>query len=87
MNDSSANMLRHTPPETSADPDIIAVGLLTLEQRLKALDRLYNEEISVLCRELAQLKEAYLRHHHSKPTRARRGNAPRAPLSRAPLEA
>jgi hypothetical protein len=41
--------------------DHIAIRLLGLQERLEALDRLYNEEIGNLSRELAQLKVEYVR--------------------------
>lgn len=62
-----ADVIRRAPTKNNADSDIIAIGLLTLEQKLSALDRLYNEEVSTLCRELAQLKADYIRYHRSAP--------------------
>lgn len=62
-----ADVVSQAPTKTSANPEIIAIGLLTLEQKLSALDRLYNEEVRALCRELAQLKVEYVRHYRSAP--------------------
>jgi hypothetical protein len=67
MDVSRADVVSNATTKTSADPDIIAIGLLTLEQKLSALDRLYNEEVSTLCRELAQLKADYVRYHRNAP--------------------
>jgi hypothetical protein len=41
--------------------DHIAIRLLRLQERLEALDRLYNEEIGNLFRELAKLEVEYVR--------------------------
>jgi len=54
-----------TRTETSADDtsvtSSIAFRLLEMQQRLEAWDRLYNQEVTTLQKELAQLKANYVR--------------------------
>jgi hypothetical protein len=58
-------MVGDTTTETSADDTTvtssIAFRLLEMQQRLEAWDRLYNQEVTTLQRELAQLKANYVR--------------------------
>lgn len=72
------------PREVESVPDLIAIDLLRLQQRLDALDRLYNEEIGNLSRELAQLKADYVRLYQRRATprasTSRRGQASRTPV-------
>lgn len=87
MNDSYTDVVGHAPSDGVSDPDPIAIGLLKLQQRFDALDRLYNEEIGALCQELARLKADYVRRFQGneprtpKRTRAKRT---REPVSGAP---
>ena len=76
MNIPSANVVSAAPADPGPEPIAIAISLLALEQRFKALDRLYNEEIAALNRELAQLKAEYVRLFHHTPARPRRHKAP-----------
>lgn len=50
------DVMSHTPDETTSKPNLIVIGLLRLQQRLEELDRLCNNEVSNLSRELAQLR-------------------------------
>ena len=59
----------------------IAIRLLGLQGRLDALDRLYNEEISNLCRELAQLKAEYVRFCQTRSGVSHRGKSSRRPAN------
>lgn len=61
MDNSYTNLAPQIPGDITSGPDLIAIGLLKLQQRFDALDRLYNEEISALCQELARLKADYVR--------------------------
>jgi hypothetical protein len=60
------NKLKASTIEPAVGPagtrdDHIAIRLLGLQERLEALDRLYNEEIGNLSRELAKLQVEYVR--------------------------
>jgi exonuclease VII small subunit len=69
--------------EFSSGPDLIAIGLLKLQQRFEALDKLYNEEIGRLSQDLAQMKADYVRlyqamsvsPHTARPSRRSGGRA------------
>lgn len=75
--------VRSQAPNTGGtEPDPIAIGLLKLQQRLDALDRLYNEEVGNLGQELAKLKADYVRLHQARPALRRRGTAPRGRANR-----
>jgi hypothetical protein len=50
-----------TSDDDTAVMSSIAFRLLEMQQRLEAWDRLYNEEIVTLQRELAQLKANFVR--------------------------
>jgi hypothetical protein len=50
-----------TSDDDTAVTSSIAFRLLEMQQRLEAWDRLYNEEIVTLQRELAQLKANFVR--------------------------
>jgi hypothetical protein len=63
--------------------DHIAIRLLRVQARLEALDRLYNEEISSISRELAQLKSEYVRLCQSGSSVPHRGKSSRRPASRS----
>jgi hypothetical protein len=58
-------MAGHAKTQTNADDatgtSSIAFRLLEMQQRLEAWDRLYNQEVVVLQRELAQLKATFVR--------------------------
>lgn len=71
--------------EVASEPDLIAIGLLKLQQRLDALDRLYNEEISNLSKELTQLKDEYVRLYQARTAPHRTGKASRGQASRTPV--
>jgi hypothetical protein len=60
-----------TPEEVGNGPDRIAIGLLRLQQRFEALDRLYNEEMCRLSRDLAQMKADYVRLYQATTARAK----------------
>lgn len=85
MNTPSNNAVSTAPVDPGSAPDVIAIGLLTLEQRIAALDRLYNEEVAALSRELAKLKAEYVCLYHNKSVRRRRDKAFPVPMSRSPL--
>lgn len=70
------------PDEAGSGPDLIAIGLLKLQQRLDALDRLYNEEIGNLCRELTQLKADYVRLYQTRSAPSRSGKSSRGQANR-----
>jgi hypothetical protein len=65
------------PRQVESEPDLIAIGLLKLQQRLEALDRLYNEEIGNLSRELTQLKADYVRLYQARASVPRGGKPSR----------
>jgi len=75
-----------TPPGGSIG---IAIRLLQLQQRLDAWDRLYNEEIVGLRKELSQLKADYVRQYQlqeqaAKPRRRRRSaEVPGRPMNQS----
>jgi hypothetical protein len=79
----NTSVISHTSEDVVGRPDHIALGLLRLQQRLDALDRLYNEEITNLSRELAELKADYVRLFQSRPTQSRGGRAARSQTQRA----
>ncbi len=58
-------------------PDLIAIGLLKLQQRFEALDRLYNEEIGKLSRDLAQMKADYVRLYQTRSALPRKSKSSR----------
>lgn len=75
------NVNAHTTSQAASEigsaPDPIAIGLLRLQQRLDALDRLYNEDISTLRQELAELKADYVRLYEARSSLPQRGKLPR----------
>jgi hypothetical protein len=71
----SIEVMSHTSDETTSKSNLIAIGLLRLQQRLEELDRLYNEEVSNLAQELAQLQADYV------PLYLTRSSLPRAAKS------
>lgn len=79
MNNSYTGVVGQTPGDGVSDPDPIAIGLLRLQQRFDALDRLYNEEIGALCQELAQLKADYVRRFQSSESRPSKGTRTKRP--------
>ncbi|HEX9038836.1 MAG TPA: hypothetical protein VF808_17775 [Ktedonobacterales bacterium] len=88
MDKSITDVVSHSPTEINTGPDLIAIGLLRLQQRLEALDRLYNEEIDALCQELGRLKADYIRLYQSKQDKPKvkqtRGQPSRTPPSAPP---
>jgi hypothetical protein len=56
----------HTPPTTYTAWAETASRLLELQQKLDAWDRLYNEELSELRKELARLTAHYMRAYQAK---------------------
>jgi hypothetical protein len=50
------------PPTSASD---VAVRLLYIQQRIEALERLYNEEVSNLRRDVSEMKLAVLRQAQS----------------------
>ena len=83
-------VVSHASNEVVAEPDLIAIGLLKLQQRFDALDRLYNEEIGALHQELARLKADYVRlyqsrsPHQNRPVLPQKGKSTRGQVSRSP---
>lgn len=75
----------HKPLQVESEPDLVAIGLLKLQQRLEALDRLYNEEMSNLSRELSQLKADYVRLYQKRAAVPRGGKSSRGQASRTPV--
>jgi hypothetical protein len=69
--------------ESSILDDHIAIRLLGLQERLEALDRLYNEEIGNLSQELAQLKVEYVRLCQSRLAAPHGGKSSRRPATRS----
>src|SRR5262245_60426642 len=57
--------LRSSATQAGPAPLDVAILLLELQQRMAALDRLYNEEISGLSETLSQLKAEFIRQHPS----------------------
>lgn len=86
MDGSNTSVMSHSADEVDSRPDLIAIGLLKLQQRLDALDRLYNEEVSTLSRELTELKADYVRLYQARVTsstaKSARGQAPRSQTHR-----
>lgn len=82
MDEVNTSVIRHSSDDVVGRPDPIALGLLRLQQRLDALDRLYNEEITNLARELAELKADYVRQFQARPTPSRAGRAAKAQTQR-----
>jgi hypothetical protein len=76
-------MAGHAKTQTNADDatgtSSIAFRLLEMQQRLEAWDRLYNQEVGVLQRELAQLKANFVRLQQTQAQgdKPRRKRAPR----------
>ncbi len=68
--------MSQAPNEIGCAPDLIAIGLLRLRQRLDALDRLYNEDISTLHQVLAELTADYVRLCEAWSSLPRRGKLP-----------
>ena len=71
----------HTPRTTDAAWAETASRLLELQQKLDAWDRLYNEELRELRKELSQLTAHYMREYQAKrppgqPRRPRRTDRP-----------
>jgi hypothetical protein len=56
----------HTPPTTYTVWAETASRLLELQQKLDAWDRLYNEELSELRKELSRLIAHYMREYQAK---------------------
>jgi hypothetical protein len=69
--------------ESGDRDDHIAIKLLGLQERLEALDRLYNEEIGNLSWELAQLTVEYVRLCETRSAVPRGGKSSRRPATRA----
>lgn len=57
----SAKAKTETGANDSTETSSIAFRLLEMQQRLDAWDQLYNQEVVVLQRELAQLKASFVR--------------------------
>lgn len=77
--------VRSQAPNTGdSESDLIAIGLIKLQQRLDALDRLYNEEVSNLGQELTKLKADYVRLHQARSALRRKGKSQRGRASREP---
>jgi hypothetical protein len=76
-------MTGNAKTETSADDTTvtssIAFRLLEMQQRLEAWDQLYNQEVVMLQRELAQLKANFVRLQQAQAQayKPRRRRAPR----------
>lgn len=87
MNDSISDAPTHASAEANCRPDSIAIGLLTLQERFDALDRLYNEEVGSLSLELARLKADYVRLFQARPTLRRAKKASHAPAHPSTSEA
>lgn len=67
----------HRPATQAAVDDDIAFRLLQMQQKLEAWDRLYNEEIGSLRRDLAEMKADYVQRWQAqkqteKPTRPKK---------------
>jgi hypothetical protein len=77
VNSLKSSTVATTSDPVGSEPDPIAIGLLGLQQRLEALDRLYNEEIGNLSRELAQLKADYVRLYQTRSALRRGGKSSR----------
>jgi Skp family chaperone for outer membrane proteins len=60
----------------------VAVRLLEMQQQLEAWDRLYNQEIGTLQKELSQLKADFVRQQKAQAQvdKPKRRRAPRKPL-------
>jgi len=69
--------MSQTANEIGSASDLIAIGLLRLRQRLDALDRLYNEDISTLHQELAELTADYVRLCEARSSLPCKGKLPR----------
>lgn len=83
--------LKEDPPtSTTIDSGDIALRLLQFQQRLEALDHLYNEEIGGLKTELKQLKVDFVQQQTSAPPRrtrrARRDSVSRRPAREEPTQ-
>ena len=83
MNSLKSSTVASSSDLVGSEPDPIAIGLLGLQQRLEALDRLYNEEIGNLSRELAQLKADYVRLYQTRSALPRGGKSSRHQANRA----
>lgn len=83
MNNLKTSTVASSSDEVESGPDLIAIGLLKLQQRLEALDRLYNEEIGNLSRELAQLKADYVRLYQTRSALSRGGKSSRERANRS----
>jgi hypothetical protein len=84
----AVNKLKASTIEPAAGPagtrdDHIAIRLLGLQERLEALDRLYNEEIGNLSRELAKLQVEYVRLCQAGSAVPRGGKSSRRPALRS----
>lgn len=86
VDNSYIGVVSHGPDEINNGPDPIAIGLLKLQQRFDALDRLYNEEIGSLSQELAQLKAEYVRLFQSRSSLPRRGKTSRGQAKSSQLK-
>jgi hypothetical protein len=77
-----SDVVSQAPGEGGPGPDLIAIGLLRLQQRFDALERLYNEEIDALTRELTQLKADYVRNFQIRSPLPRKQRAARGQTTR-----
>jgi hypothetical protein len=55
----------------------VAVRLLEMQQRLEAWDRLYNQEVGTLQKELAQVRADFVHLQQAQGDRPKRRRAPR----------
>jgi fructoselysine-6-P-deglycase FrlB-like protein len=85
-------MTGNAKTETSADDTTctssIAFRLLEMQQRLEAWDQLYNQEVVMLQRELAQLKATFARQQQAQAQagKPRRGRTPRKARETTPSD-
>ena len=86
-------MAGHAKTQTNADDatgtSSIAFRLLEMQQRLEAWDRLYNQEVVTLQRELDQLKANFVRQQQAQAEagKHRRQRTPRKPRETPPSDA
>jgi hypothetical protein len=83
VNKLKTSMVVPTNGESGDRGDHLAIKLLGLQERLEAFDRLYNEEIGNLFRELAQLEVEYVRLCQTRSRVPRGGKSLRRPAIRA----
>ena len=85
MNNLKTDIAASAHEEVVNGPDLIAIGLLKLQQRFEALDQLYNEEIGKLSRDLAQMKADYVRLYQARTALPRKGKLSRGQATRTQL--